>query len=195
MSCIVYEIKKTMYVLTWCTAFVPKRVFFEFLFQYLFRSSGKVRRYNTLGSVYAIRHFSLYIILCVNRIKYAPLQWRHNERDGVSNHQRHDCLLKRLFRREPKKTSKFRGTGLCEGNSPGPVNSPHKGPWMRKIYIYLMTSSWHVQNPLFCLDNAFSVLSMYPCSSWLHYRNCDKTQRNTQHFSFAAVIYIYIYYL
>ena len=27
------------------------------------------------------------------------LQWRHNWRDGVSNHQPHDCLLNRLFRR------------------------------------------------------------------------------------------------
>ena len=25
------------------------------------------------------------------------LQWRHNERDGVSNHQPHHCLLNRLF--------------------------------------------------------------------------------------------------
>ena len=25
------------------------------------------------------------------------LQWRHNGRDGVSNHQPHDCLLNRLF--------------------------------------------------------------------------------------------------
>ena len=24
------------------------------------------------------------------------LQWRHNERDGVSNHRRFDCLLTRL---------------------------------------------------------------------------------------------------
>ena len=24
-----------------------------------------------------------------------PLEWRQNERDGVSNHQPHDCLLKR----------------------------------------------------------------------------------------------------
>ena len=46
------------------------------------------------------------------------LQWRHNERDGVSNHQPHDCLLNRLLRRRPKKTPKFRVTGLCEGNSP-----------------------------------------------------------------------------
>ena len=46
------------------------------------------------------------------------LQWRHNERDGVSNRQPHDCLPKRLFRRRSKKTSKLPATGLCEGNSP-----------------------------------------------------------------------------
>ena len=46
------------------------------------------------------------------------LQWRHNERDGVPNHQPHDCLLNRLFRRKSKKTSKLRVTGLCAGNSP-----------------------------------------------------------------------------
>ena len=45
------------------------------------------------------------------------LQWRYNEHDGVSNHQAHDCLLKRLFRRRSKKTSKLRVTGICEGNS------------------------------------------------------------------------------
>ena len=39
--------------------------------------------------------------------------------DGFSNHQSHDCLLNRLFRRRSKKTSKLRVTGLCAGNSPG----------------------------------------------------------------------------
>ena len=47
------------------------------------------------------------------------LQWRHNECDGVSNHQFHDCWLNRLFGRRSKKTSKLRVTGLCAGNSPG----------------------------------------------------------------------------
>ena len=46
------------------------------------------------------------------------LQWRHNERDGVPNHQPHHCLLNRLFRCRSKKTSKLRVTGLCAGNSP-----------------------------------------------------------------------------
>ena len=44
--------------------------------------------------------------------------WRHNERDGVSNRQRFDCLLNRLFMRRSKKTSKLRAIGLGEGNSP-----------------------------------------------------------------------------
>ena len=46
------------------------------------------------------------------------LQWRHNGRDSVPNHQPHDCLLNRLFRRISEKTSKLRVTGLCAGNSP-----------------------------------------------------------------------------
>ena len=45
------------------------------------------------------------------------LRWRHTERDGISNHQPHDCVLNRLFRHRRKKTSKLRVTGLCEGNS------------------------------------------------------------------------------
>ena len=52
------------------------------------------------------------------------LQWRHNGRDSVSNHQPHDCLLNRLFRRRSKKTSKPRITGLCAGNSPVPGEFP-----------------------------------------------------------------------
>ena len=54
----------------------------------------------------------------------ATLRWRQNGRDGVSNHQSHDCLLNRLFRRRSKKTSKLRVTGLCAGNSPGTGEFP-----------------------------------------------------------------------
>ena len=54
----------------------------------------------------------------INTTHWKSLQWRHSGRDGVLNHQPHDCLLNRLFRRRSKKTSKLRITGLCEGNSP-----------------------------------------------------------------------------
>ena len=59
-----------------------------------------------------------------------PLQWRHNGRDSVSNHQTHDCLLKGLFRHRSKKTWRLRVTGLCAGNS------PHKWPVTRKMFPF-----------------------------------------------------------
>ena len=46
------------------------------------------------------------------------LFWRHNRRDGVSNHKPHHCLVNRLFRYRSKETSKLRDTGLCARNSP-----------------------------------------------------------------------------
>ena len=52
------------------------------------------------------------------------LQWRHNKRDGVSNHRGLDCLLNRLFRLRWKKTSKPRVTCLCDGNSLGAGGFP-----------------------------------------------------------------------
>ena len=39
------------------------------------------------------------------------LHWRHDDHDGVSNHQPHGCLLNRLIGRRSKKTSKLRVTG------------------------------------------------------------------------------------
>ena len=73
-------------------------------------------------------------------------QWRHNDHDEVSNHQPHGYLLNLLFGRWSKKTSQLRVTGLCAGNSPGPVNSPHKWPVTRKMFP-LMTSSCNITQP------------------------------------------------
>ena len=53
------------------------------------------------------------------RFKHVPFNRCHNGSDSVSNHQPHDCLLNRLFRRRSKTTSKLRVTGLCAGNSSG----------------------------------------------------------------------------
>ena len=69
---------------------------------------------------------------CPNKLKFS-LRWRHSGSNSVSNHQPYHCLLNRLFKRRSKKTSKLRVTGLCVGNSPGPVNSPHKWPVTRKM--------------------------------------------------------------
>ena len=56
--------------------------------------------------------------------KTYTLRWRHNGHDSVSNHQPHDCLLNRLFRRRSEKTSKLRVTGPCAGKSPGTGEFP-----------------------------------------------------------------------
>ena len=70
-------------------------------------------------------------------IRFIALQWRHTGRDSLSNHQPHDCLLNRLFRRRSKKTSKLRVTGLCVwGIHRSPVNSPHKWPVTRKMFPF-----------------------------------------------------------
>ena len=45
-------------------------------------------------------------------------QWRHTERDGVSNHRPGDCLFNCLFRRRSKETSQPRVTDRLCGNSP-----------------------------------------------------------------------------
>ena len=79
------------------------------------------------------------------------LHWHHNDHDGVSNHQPDGCLLNRLFRRRSEKTSKLRVTGLCVGNSPGPVNSPHNGPVTRKMFPFDDVIMWK-QNLLLSLQ-------------------------------------------
>ena len=74
------------------------------------------------------------ITICKQAKYLFTSEWRHNEHDGVSNHQPHHCLVNRLLRLRSKKTSKLRVTGLCAGNSP--VNSPHKGPETRKMFPF-----------------------------------------------------------
>ena len=89
--------------------------------------------------------FSSACTISVLRKYNNTLWWRHNWHDSVSNHQPHDCLLNRLFRRRLKKTSKLRVTGLCAGNSPVPgefpaqmaSNAENVSIWWR---IYAITS-------------------------------------------------------
>ena len=56
------------------------------------------------------------MVVCMMCVRtWWSLQWRHNERDGVSNHQPHDCLLNRLFRRRSKKTPKPASLAFVRG--------------------------------------------------------------------------------
>ena len=47
-----------------------------------------------------------------------------------------DCLLNRLFRGRPKKTSKLHVTGLCEENSPVTGEFPTQRPVTRKMFLF-----------------------------------------------------------
>ena len=86
--------------------------------------------------IFVNRHLITAMAQGVHGASMYSLHWCHNDHDGVSNHQPQECLLNRLFRRRSKKASKLRVTGLCVGNSPGPVNSPHKGPVTRKMFPF-----------------------------------------------------------
>ena len=102
-----------------------------------------------------------------------PLRWRHNEHDGVSNHQRFDCLLDRLFRPRSKKTSSSASLAFVRGIHRWPVNSPHKGPVTRKMFPFddvMMANNKFGQHPesrvpgLFSMPNSIFGLVLFSCS-------------------------------
>ena len=66
------------------------------------------------------------------------LHWRHNKHDGVLNRQPSDCLLNRLFKTQIKGNIKAHRW---------PVNFPHKGPVMRKMFSFddvIMTTLYFI---------------------------------------------------
>ena len=112
------------------------------------------------------------------------LQWHHNGRDSVSNHQPHDCLLNRLFRRRSKKTSKLCVTGLCVGNSLGTgefpaqmaSNAENVSIWWRQHEICPPppTPPPHTPPPLFFITGPFrgeSTHEEFRCVHLFQYQN------------------------
>ena len=87
---------------------------------------------------------------------HTSLLWRHNECAGVSNHQRHDCLLNRLFRRRSKKTSKLCFTGLCGGIPRWTLNSPQKWPVTRKMFPFDDVIMFHTYLQKICSYSLFT---------------------------------------
>ena len=62
----------------------------------------------------------------------AVLQWHHNERDGISNHQHIDCLLYRCSCAD-KKDQSSASLVVVRGIHRWPMNSPIKRPVTRKM--------------------------------------------------------------
>ena len=118
------------------------------------------------------------------------LPWRHNDRDGVSNRQPHDCLLNGLFRRRSKKSPKLRVTVLCVGNSPDRWIPRTKGQ-LRGKGFHLMTSSCaseltsvnyfpHVGNPF----------AQYRIHSHTMPRFCILTTSIPQYFEWLLTVFV-----
>ena len=109
--------------------------------------------------VWGISHFwALGEITTQNlRCLHTPFQWCNNERDGVSNHQRLDCLFSRLFRCLSKENiNASRHWPLWGEIHRWPMDSPHKGPETRKMFPFdgvimrlprRMAGMWREQNP------------------------------------------------
>ena len=82
------------------------------------------------------------------------LRWRHNERNGVSNPRRLYCFLNRLYRR--RSTSNIK--------APRPVDSPHKGPVMQKMFQFdVLTQSFlfHLNFHPYLVPSSFIWLTHY----------------------------------
>ena len=91
----------------------------------------------------------------IPHLRYKTLQWRHDERDGVSNHRRLDCLLDHLFRHRLKKTSKLhiRWLAFVRGIHRA-SNAENVSIWLRhhvSSLQWLYTDFWQqIQSSRFC---------------------------------------------
>ena len=97
------------------------------------------------------------------------LRWRHNGRDGVSNHQPRDCLLNRLFRHKAQSSASL---AFVRGIHRGPVNSPHIWPVTRKMFPFddVIIDTWW----LICfseLGHHWFRRWLITCSEACHYLN------------------------
>ena len=101
------------------------------------------------------------------------LQWRHYGRDGVSNHQPHDCLLNRLFMCRSKKISKLRLTGLCAREFSGDRWIPHTGPVTRKMIPFdniIITNSSRLYLKMITKGNHYIIIK------FIFWQKIHKTQ-------------------
>ena len=102
----------------------------------------------------------------LSAILFSLLKRRHNGRDGVSNHQPHDCLLNGLFRRRSKKTSKLRVTGNSPVTGEFPLqrasNAENASIWWRHHVSrrYSLLNTLFTFSKLTFMDNYLGPISL-----------------------------------
>ena len=109
----------------------------------------------------------MYNLLFTGGTVDCPLQWCHNECDGVSNHQPCNCFFfNYLFRRRSKKTSKLHVTGFGGGGiQRWPVKSLHNGPVTWKTFPFddvIMV----IKNSAATSDNRIGIVTSESAISW-----------------------------
>ena len=72
-----------------------------------------------------------------------PLRWRHNDHDGVSNHQPHGCLLNRLSNADQRKQQSSASLAFVWGIHRDRWIPRTKGQLRGKCF-HLITSSWEL---------------------------------------------------
>ena len=113
---------------------------------------------------------------------FSSLQWRHNERDGASNHRRLDCLLNRLFRRRSKKTAKLCVIGFREGYPPvtggfpsqRASNMKNASIWWRHYVVFRMGRTMNVKRCFWyfsCVDLFIVIWKFFVWFMWSMYTN------------------------
>ena len=114
------------------------------------------------------------------------LQWHHNGRDSVSNHQLHDCLLNRLSDANQRKQQNSASLAFVRGIHRGPVNSPHKWPVTQKMFpffydvimhIFAVLHIWHIPRSMHTIRVLWCLIwfltgQIYPYHSGLLHWHC-----------------------
>ena len=102
-----------------------------------------------------------------------PLQWRHNGRDSVSNHQLHDWIVYSTVYSDADQRKHESSVSLAfvRGIHRGPVNSPHKWPVTRKMFpfddVIMLYSPGLLHCPL-AMDQLCGGLTFYLSLSCYH---------------------------
>ena len=85
------------------------------------------------------------------------LRWRHNGRDGFSNHQPHDCLLTGYSGADQRKHQSSASLAFVRGIHRGPVNSLHKWPVTRKMFPFDDVIMFYDDLIMFCIPSPSSA--------------------------------------
>ena len=122
----------------------------------------------------------LHAVAPLIEIRSVTLIWRHNGRDGVSNHQPHDCLLNRYSGADQRKHQSSASLAFVRGSHRWPVNSSHKWSVMRKMFPFddvfmddfaVRGNPWRFIYDPFDLSMRYNVLHLqeiasHPCFVW-----------------------------